>query len=333
MSDAKQPGAYVVTNMGSDGTEEHIPPQSIVPKRAPSAPSEEPGPTVEERAKVALKQLSACGPDDEGPALKSLVALGEVGLAAVESTFPGLLWFHRHLAHSSVPRGRDCGASCRVVAAFGDDAIPTLQRLLVGHDAARYYAVLLASDLLDTAQPAGVSALVHSLMVRVLDGDVGVAEAAARALATRHNAASVTAHATASCADILDTALSAEARGVAVKTLAVLRWRALVPACVELLSDPDDRLHSMAAATLKLMTAASAKSTQDWQRWFKKHGAEARTTWLIAGLGAPDMESRSTAHRELVRLFGDSVAFDVSMGWRESRNAQRAFRSLADLAS
>lgn len=329
MSDAKQPGAYVVTNMGDDGPEEHIPPQSIVPERAVLPPSAEPGPTTEERAQVALKQLSQCGPEDEGPALKSLVALGEIGLAAVESTFPGLLWFHRHLAHTSVPRGRDCGASCRVVAAFGDDAVPTLQRLLVGHDAARYYAVLLASDLLDTAQPTGAAALVGSLMVRVLDGDVGVAEAAARALASRHNNASVGAHATALCADILDTTLSAEQRGVAVKTLAVLRWRALVPACVDLLSDLDDRLHSMAAATLRLMTAAPAKSTQDWQRWFKKHGAEARTTWLIEGLGARDTECRSTAHQELVRLYGDAVAFDVSMGWRERRNAQRAFRSLA----
>lgn len=335
MNDAEQPGAYVVTNTGDDGPAEqipaeHIPPQSIAPKRATMPPSAAPGPTTEERAAVALKLLSQCGPDDEGPALKSLVGLGAAGLAAVESTFPGLLWFHRHLAHTSVPKGRDCGPSCRVIAAFGDDAIPALQRLLSGHDAARYYAVLLAADLLDSACPEGAQALVASLMARVLDEDVGVAEAAARALSSRHRTPAVDVEAANSCVETRDVSLSAEERARRLKTLAVLRWRGVVPLCIELLRDPDDRLHSMAAGTLRIMSAASAKSTRDWECWFKEHGAEERVSWLIEGLASHDLQSRTTAYRELVRLFGDAVAYDVSMGPRECQDAQRAFRNLAN---
>lgn len=333
VADAEQPGAYVVTNTEDGPVEhipaEHIPPQSVTPKRASMPPSAAPGPNAAERAAIALKLLSQCGPEDEGPALKSLVALGEAGLAAVESTFPGLLWFHRHLAHTSVPRGRDCGASCRVIAAFGDDAIPTLQRLLTGHGAARYYAVLLAADLLDSAQPAGAQALVASLMECVLDEDIGVAEAAVRALSPRLSTPPVKAEASLACARVRDANLSAEERGVRLKTLAVLRWRALVPLCVELLRDPDDRLHSMAAGTLRIMSATSAKSTQEWERWFKNHGAEKRERWLIEGLASRDLQCRTTAYQELVRLLGDSVVYDVKMGERECRDAQRAFRKLA----
>ncbi|MFK7998462.1 MAG: hypothetical protein AB8H86_02655 [Polyangiales bacterium] len=331
MSDADQPGAYAVTNTGADGPEEHIPPQSIAPKRASVAPSSAPGATNEERAAVALRLLSQCGPEDEGPALQTLIGLGDAGLAAVESTFPGLLWFHRHLAHTSVPKGRDCGASCRVIAAFGDAAIPTLQRLLVSHDAARYYAVLLATDLLDSAPPAGTCDLAASLMVRVLDVDVGVAEAAARGLSARRNAPAVRAQAMALCNEVLDVTLSPEKRAIALKTLAVLRWRELVPVCIDLLSDADDRLHSMAAGTLRIMSASPAKSTLEWQRWFNKHGAEERVRWLIEGLDADDVQCRSTAHQELLRLYGDVVAYDASMGLQERRDAQRAFRDLTDL--
>lgn len=328
VSDEKQPGEYVF-NDADAGREVHVPPQSLVPDRATSMPPAGPGSTRDERAELALQRLSECGPDDEGPALESLLTLGDAGLAAVESTFPGLLWFHRSLAHTSVPAGRDCGPSCRVINAFGNDAIPTLQRLLVGHDDARYYAVLLAADRLDSTHAAGARVLVEALMARVLDGDSGVADAAVQALEARRDNSALNAQAAAYCVQLRNPSHTVEVRADLLRTLAVLRWPELVPACVELLSDADESLRRMALGGLRLMTAAPLSSKSNWLQWWKKRGTQKRTDWLIDGLGSRNISCRKTAYEELTRLYGETVSYDVAMSWLARRNAQKAFRKLA----
>lgn len=333
MSDAKWPGAYAVQNDGVDAPEERVAPQSLMPPRATSIPPASLGPSPDRRAEQALRRLSECGPDDEGPALAALLALEEKGLAAVESTFPGLLWFHRNIAHAIVPAGRDCGPSCRVLSAFGDKAIPTLARLMEGHADARYYAVLLSSDLLKTTNAGGARILVESLMARILDADEGVANAAMATLENHRDTPAVKAQAAAYCAQLRDPAQGYDARVALLRTLAVLRWPGLVPASIELLSDASSELQTMAAGALRLMTAGPRAGQRHWRRWWKKNQDKPRTDWLIDALSAGQSERRQIAHGELVVLLGDSVTYNAEMGWWSRRRAQRAFRALASKAS
>jgi len=278
------------------------------------------------RAERALEQLSSCGPDDEGPAVQLLVSLGTDGLDAVEATFPGLLWFHRTLAHSAVPRGRDCGPSCRVIDAFGDRAIPMLTRLLVGHADARYYAALLAIDRLKEANAHHSRVLVSALLQRVLDDDRGVATISLAALNDIRSSPVLIAEAGALCARASDATQLADKRAQALRVLAGLRWRALVPTSIELLEDADSTIRSFANGALRLMTTARPRSLAAWQRWWAKNSDVPRSEWLIEGLASRDGPLRSVAHNELKTMVGDAAHYDVSMGRLSRRRAQRAFR-------
>jgi hypothetical protein len=79
-----------------------IPPATPATRRPRKVPSSgEPSVIVDmgENVEALVDQLMDSGPEDDGPAVLSLVNLGEVALPAITQRFPGPLWFDRSRPH------------------------------------------------------------------------------------------------------------------------------------------------------------------------------------------------------------------------------------------
>ena len=137
---------------------------------APPVVRREPSVIVDmgDRVALAVDDLCRCGPDDEQPVLRELLAIGEAALPELTQRFPGPLWFDRHRPHRRLPRGRDVSPIARAMVAFRERSAPYVASLLDDRDAdVRFYATLLASEV-------PVAGLVKPLGQRIFDRDPGV---------------------------------------------------------------------------------------------------------------------------------------------------------------
>ncbi|MBX3252164.1 MAG: HEAT repeat domain-containing protein [Myxococcales bacterium] len=303
---------------------------SIVVPRSAEPPERTSPPTFSERAVQALTMLRGCGPGEDHPSLRALLALGPDVLDFVEADFPGLLWFHRHLAHRKLPRGRDIGPLGALLVAFGADALPSLTRLLDANAAdTRYYATLVASDLLASLTGPPRSALAEALGERLFDADSGVRDAACHGLLATGEGEVVAHVASRLRTYAADLGTPRQTRLVAVRALGALRCVEAVPDLIPLLDDREPTVREMAQRALRLVCATDlGTSIWRWRRWWKKHAGERRSAWLLEGLDSKDAAVRAIAQRELARETGHDEPFDAEAPRAERRRIRDVYRSL-----
>lgn len=304
---------------------------SVEAPRTASEPPPAPLPlTLYERALPALKALRACGPGDEGPPIQALLKLGAPILELVETDFPGLLWFHRHLAHRKLPQGRAIGPLGALLVSFGVEAVPSVERLLdSGSSDARYYAALVASDLLVELDDASARRLVAALAEKLFDSDSGVRDVSLHGLlaAGEHDALEEVRERLRTYAVDLGAPLGT--RIVALRALGVLRRGEVVPDVIPLLDDREEQIRDNAHRVLRLLSGVDlGTSLWRWRRWWKKHAGTPRSEWLLEGLGSSDGALRVLAQKELARLTGHDEPSDPEASRAERKRIREVYGKL-----
>ncbi len=277
------------------------------------------------RAQRIIETLRSCGPDDEGPAVAALKKLGPVALEPMEREFPGLLWFHRRVAHKRLPRGRDVGSLARAIVAFGEDSVPLLRRILENGDIdQRFYAVLVAGDVLPRCRENNRAALLESLGRRLRDVDQSVSDCAVHVLMAYREDDAIRPMVGNFVIQMADLAAPPADRLFAVRVLGVLRSVHALGAFVERLDDPSEHVRDAARKALRLLTAEDlGSSRRKWAAWVRKHGAQRRVRWLIEGLIHRDEELRAMAVRELEKATARDFGFRAGMGRGDRKRCYR----------
>jgi hypothetical protein len=327
---------------------------------APRTASEPPpAPTAKslyDRALPSLKALRASGPGDEGPAVQALLKLGPAILELVEVDFPGLLWFHRHLAHRKLPAGRDIGPLGALLVAFGEPAIPTVVKLIEnGSPDARYYAALVASDLLahpaHTSDPSNGSdaasspaagrvsveareRLVRALAERLFDGDSGVRDVSLHALLAAGRSDALDEAGVRLRTFAVDLGVPLGTRIVSLRALGVLRRGEVVPDVIPLLEDREEQIRENAHRVLRLLTGTDLSgSLWRWRRWWKKHAGRPRAEWLLEGLDGSDAQLRLLCQKELARLVHHEEPLDPEASRGERKRIREVYARLVRSSS
>lgn len=293
---------------------------------ATAPPPARPAPGAHERARSVVLSLRACGPEDEAPAVQSLLQLGSVSLEAVAEEFPGLLWFHRKLAHQRLPRGRDTGPLARVLIAFGEESVPYVVRFMLGGSEQRYYATLLAADLREACGMQGRMHLVAALGGRLRDPERDIADVALHALLQFDGDPALDALSTA-LRDKLSRDLDPAERLFAIRSLGVLRRADALPEMVASLEDTDPSVRDAAPKVLRLLTAVDlGASRRKWTSWLDQNRSRHRLEWLLDGLMHRTAALRTIAHRELERTLKTDVGYSAEAGRWDRKSKQAAYR-------
>ncbi len=262
------------------------------------------------RIQAALKELSLAGPGDEEPGVRALMQTdARIALLEIELRFPGLLWFHRAAPHRKLPQGRDIGPLGAALVAFGSRAVSTVQGLIASPNAdVRYYAILVAHDLISTCSTRECSAMVQVLGERLFDEDLGVRDAALHALLPCELEL---------LKPLVERLVQISGEGdfdrtmASLRALGVLRTLHGIPPAIAALSHKDDRVQLAAQRVLRLLTAADNGSSQrKWQKWWRKNTGVHRAKLLLLGLRSRDASLREVAIRELDRLIDNLPDFD-----------------------
>jgi hypothetical protein len=300
------------------------------PRTAPDgAPTSKPL-SLYDRALPALKALRSSGPGDEGPSVQALLKLGPAILELVEADFPGLLWFHRHLAHRKLPAGRDVGPLGALLVAYGEAAVPTVVRLLeTSSSDARYYASLVASDLLHELRGEPAGRLVAALSDRLFDGDSGVRDVSLHALMSAGEHAAVEEVRERLRTYAVDLGAPLGTRITALRALGVLRRGEVVPDVIPLLDDREEQIRENAHRVLRLLCATDlGGAVWRWRRWWKKHAGEPRVEWLLEGLDSGDAPIRTLAQKEIARVTGHDEPVDLEASRSERKRVRKVYEAL-----
>lgn len=277
------------------------------------------------RAIRILETLRSCGPDDEAPAVEALKKVGLPALEPMEREFPGLLWFHRRVAHKRLPRGRDVGSLARAIVAFGESTVPMLRRLLENGDIdQRFYAVLIAGDVMPRCRETPRSQLLESLGRRLRDVDSQVSDVALHVLMAYRTDPAIHSMVGSFIVQMSDLSATPSDRVFAARVLGVLRCCQALSAFVERLDDPSPQVRDAARKALRLLTAEDlGSSRRKWASWARKHGGEHRVRWLIEGLIHRDEDLRTIALRELDKAGVKDFGYSPSMGRRDRKRIYR----------
>lgn len=317
------------------------------PRTASEPPPAPVAKSLYDRALPSLKALRASGPGDEGPAIQALLKLGPPILELVEVDFPGLLWFHRHLAHRKLPAGRDIGPLGALLVAFGEPAIPTVVKLIEnGSPDARYYAALVASDLLGLGGRATESTgsegrveplvsddarerLVRALAERLFDGDSGVRDVSLHALLAVGRSDALDEAGVRLRSFAVDLGAPLGTRIVSLRALGVLRRGEVVPDVIPLLEDREEQIRENAHRVLRLLTGTDLSgSLWRWRRWWKKHAGRPRAEWLLEGLDGSDAQLRLLCQKELARLVHHEEPLDPEASRAERKRIREVYARL-----
>jgi hypothetical protein len=244
-----------------------------------------------------VDQLVVLGPGQIGPIVRLLLPLGSFALEEIARSFPGRLWPSCSATDSHLPRPEEISATASALAAFGEEAVPYLAHLM-HHPSpkTRYYAALTSGAWASTR-------LIESLSQAALDED-GECRRVALHLLTRYQREPRYRRALSelrACASDVARPLALRLR--AISALTRLRDEASAPLFVDLLASSDRGIATACRVGLRVLTAHDfGFAREPWLRWLAERGREARTEWLIEGLGDGRANIRLLASRELWQL-------------------------------
>lgn len=302
---------------------EHVVIRNIAPApRHATTPPPAPPPTVEMRAQKLVKQLETAGPGLEAHIVEAILRLGPDALPVVTAAFPGLLWFNRRHPHRAVARGRDVSPVARTLVAFGQAAVPSVQRLMHHrHPDVRFYATLVAQDL---ASPV----LVHDLAEATLDGDAGIRDVAAAALIGLGPEAA--GQACGSIRRALQAGMLARAHtSFAVAALARLRDPRSPPVLIPLLEPDDPEINDLTIRALAMITGQTlARDVKAWRKWWEKNRHRPRVEWLIDSLERGHFSIYEFVCDEVAGLVGQPLGEADVDDTKERKRIAKAYRAL-----
>ncbi len=289
--------------------------------RPPSAA--EPSIIVDTEAQLhqLVTDLCRCGPDDEARCVQQLLRFGEIALPLLAEHFPGPLWFDRRRAHPRLPLGRDVSAIARALSAFGERAVPVLQKLLVGPSAdKRFYATLLVSDQVHPG-------LLLALAERLFDDDPQIRLIVRDTLPQYRRAQGFANVVSVLRERAADSSANMQERLAAIDGLATLRDPECVPLFIEQNASSDKQLSVPAHRALVSITGQDfGHATRKWQSWYDDHRQDHRAQWLIDSLMHADQAVRATAGIELQKLTQVYYGYVAAAPKRDRERAQKRYR-------
>jgi hypothetical protein len=293
---------------------------SSQPPKPASAPAPAPVVDPSARLKVLIEDLCTCGPDDEGPTVSALLALGPDALTPLIEHFPGPLWFDRRRPYSRLPFGRDTGPVARALAAFGAAALPRLAALLRAKSAdVRYYATLFVSDQVHPE-------LLGPIAERLFDDDPQIRLMVRDALPLYRHLPAFADTLRNIRARSLDVSAPLPSRLAALDALCMLRDAASVPALVELLAHADRQISVPAHRALVAITCQDfGVAGRKWRGWFDEKQGLHRVQWLIESLMHSEQNLRSAAGIELQKLTHVYYGYVASAPKRDRERAQKRY--------
>ncbi len=260
----------------------------------------------------------AAGGDEQ--AAEQLLAGGDAAARAVVMALPGPLKSRERQALGD-PIGEPVyarGPLLGLVPRLGQAAVqPLLERLdnPVTPPEVRYYVALCFSEV-------PVSEAIAPLGRRLFDNDDAVRMAAVTALRNAPPGPALR--------DLMETLRSdllgpdARRQQHAAEALGELRDVHCVPRLIQLLGSPDLLLGNAAAVALRTITKQDfGKGRFFWRRWWRRHQAEPRLQWMLAGLCHQSVAVRASAQDELRRLCGDAAGYRFDLPQRERQHAAR----------
>ena len=195
-------------------------------------------------------------------------------------------------------------AALREILAIGASAVPgLLERLRDANTSARARHIII---LCLAEMP--VQAAIDPLGERLFDRAEEVRGAAATALRNFPPSMALSTL-RGRLRDALD---GGDAKGVqqAAEALGELRDVQAVPQLIELLDHRDPLLVDAVGRALQAITKQDfGRSRFRWNGWWRRHQAEPRLQWLLAGLCHPSAVIRATAQDELLSMSGDVASY------------------------
>jgi len=269
-----------------------------------------PGLSPDQRATKLVDELKICGPGDEGPLMAPLLALGDDALLAAIAAFPGARWFNRYRPHVRMPKGYDLSPICRLLVAFGEQAVPYVLPLIESVDADdRYMGALVAGDI-------GHADFVMPLGRMLFDPDPTLRDAAVHGLSEFGPSPAFDLLSDQLRAHLASPQTADDYRLFALRAVGVMRLRAALAEVIPLVATGSSHVREAARRVLLTLTGNDlGDDVKKWRAWRDRHGHEPRAAWLVAGLGHPAVEVREVALRELERLTGERLDFDPKGGW------------------
>lgn len=291
--------------------------------------------TGEARVAEIFEELRRVGPGEHLPLLASLRQHDRgLVLQSLRAEFPGLLWFHRHVSHRRLPQGRAAGPLAALLCELGEEALGVVVTLLdEGHADQRYYAALVVADLADRLSAEAQATLVPVLEARIFDADTQVRDVALHALRALERSRPLDDVGGKLAERARDSQANVGARLMALTALGVLRHTPAVPVLIELLRDAAPEVRRGARLALRSITVTDrGRWRWRWRIWARKHLAQGRTQWLLAGLTGGEPALRRVAHADLVRLTGHEVPFDPEGPSDARARVQREYAALLEKA-
>ena len=255
------------------------------------------GQTPAEQAQSLVAELRTLEPAQIGPIIRRLLPLGNFALEEIAKCFPEPLWHAPLIVGSELPRPDEISATAAALAAFAHEAVPYLDRLMrLPRQTVRYHAALVCAAYSHTG-------LIEPLARAALDEDLDCRRVARHLLNEyRHEPAYQTALGKLR-RQASDASQPSPLRRRAISALTQLRDDASTALFVELLADLDRGVATASRVGLRVLTAHELGSSKEsWLRWLSERREQARTEWLIEGLGDGRANIRLLASRELWAL-------------------------------
>lgn len=285
-------------------------------------------PTAADRVGALLDRLKTTGPGDQAPPIEALLASDvDLALQMVAAEFPGLLWFHRHLAHRKLPLGRDVGPFGAFMVAAGDRACPYLIAILdEGNADQRFYAALVVSDLATDLDRELGDELIDALGRRLYDGDTQVRTSALHALLVFAERGWTAGLVKSLLGRVADPSVNVGIRIISLKALGVFRDPSTVLGLIEILDAKRPEIKEATRGVLRTICGEDkGTSKRRWSSWAKKNLDRPRLHWLVDGLVHRDAAVREVAHRELIKATGHEIELDPNAGRADRKRVRQAY--------
>lgn len=292
-----------------------------LPEKQPSSPTKRADTLSKPLALVA--SLEALGPGEGELVIEQLLEFGPVALDAITRAFPGPLWFDPAQTRGQPPPADRLSALATALLRAGEPGIPHLVHLLGASDRqVRFCAALVARELHDAS-------VVQPLFRMLVDADPDNVDAAM--LAIQHLPSDwLNARLEQLRASLNSPSASPGQHLMAARTLGALRDLSALEALIERVSvRHDDVAAAVNAALVRLTAQDFGTSRSRWRRWFKRHGQEPRTQWLLEGLGHSDTALRLSAFRELVLVTREDLGIHHTASKEEATALKADYQALA----
>lgn len=250
--------------------------------------------TPADQARSLVARLITLAPSEIAPVIRRLLPLGNFALEELAGCFPEPLWLHGPEAESRLLHPEEISASAAALAAFEEEAVPYLARLMRHpRSIVRYYATVIC------AAYSNVS-LLEPLAHAALDEDGECRRVAIHLLSRYRDESGYRWAIGALRARAADVTQPAALRRRAIAALTRLRDDPSAGLFIDLLADHDLGIATASRVGLRVLTAHDfGFSRKPWLRWHAERGRDDRLEWLIEGLGDGRPSIRALASREL----------------------------------